>query len=234
MSLKLTGAGGDGLQAIQASAHMILAAVEHGDAAAGPHGAGSPDGEGSSAGHAEASPDHFSRVEAAFLHERFADFERAVLQDNIILGDAKLGILVAFAGAMVIYCIDMAGRSGALRGAASWVSAAEAWGFAAAAVGFLVTCAFALAAIAPRVRPHQADADYVFWGARAFRQPLSAFLDEMRSLDVEVEHENKLRHLYILAGVCRDKYAHLRLAMGAAAAAFGLLVLVELAHAVLG
>jgi hypothetical protein len=213
---------------------MTLAAVEHGEAEGGPHGGGSPDGEGPSAGHAETSADRFSRVEAAFLHERFADFERGVLQDNIILCDAKMGILVAFAGAMVIYCIDMAGRSGVLRRTSSWISTAEAWGFAAAAIGFLVTCAFALAAIAPRVRPHQVNADYVFWGARAYRQPLPAFLEEMHGLDVEVEHENKLRHLYILAGVCRDKFAHLRLAMGAAAAAFVLLVLVELAHAVLG
>jgi hypothetical protein len=210
-----------------------LATVEHGEAAEGPRGAGSPDGEGPSALHGETPPERFSRVEAAFLHERFADFERAVLQDNIILCDAKMGILVAFAGAMVIYCIDMAGRSGALRGGSSWISAAEAWGFAAAAVGFFVTCAFALVAIAPRVRPHQAEDDYIFWSARVFRQPLPAFLDEMHGLDVQVEHENKLRHLHVLAGVCRDKFAHLRLAMSAAAATFVLLVLVELARALL-
>jgi hypothetical protein len=212
---------------------MTLAAAEHGEAGGAPRAAGSPDGEGPSAVQREALPERFSLVEAAFLHERFADFERAVLQDNIILCDAKMGILVAFAGAMVIYCIDMAGRSGALRGASSWISAAQAWGFAAAAVGFLVTCAFALVAIAPRVRPHQADDDYVFWSARVYRQPLPAFLDEMRDLDVHVEHENKLRHLHVLAGVCRDKFAHLRLAMSAAAAAFVLLVLVELARALL-
>jgi hypothetical protein len=212
---------------------MSFAAVGQGEAGAEPRGAGSPDGEGPSASRERDPAERFSLVEAAFLHERFADFERAVLQDNIILCDAKMGILVAFAGAMVIYCIDMAGRTGALRGGSSWISTAEAWGYAAASVGFFVTCAFALAAIAPRVRPHQANDDYVFWGSRVFRQPLGAFLEEMHVLDVQREHENKLRHLHILASVCRDKFAHLRLAMHAAAAAFILLVLVELARALL-
>lgn len=208
-----------------------MAGLEHGDAAGVAHGTGSPDGEGPS--ESPASVDRFTRVEAAFLHERFADFERGVLQDNIILCDAKMGILVAFAGAMVIYCIDMAGRSGALRGASSWFAVAEAWGFAVAAVGFFITCAFALAAIAPRIRPLQADDDYIFWGARVFRRPLPAFLEEMHALDVELEHDNKLRHLHVLAGVCRDKFAHLRQAMNAAAAAFVVLVLAELARALL-
>lgn len=203
---------------------MTLAVVDDGVASGVARGAGSPDGEG-------ASPDRFTRVEAAFLHERFADFERGVLQDNIILCDAKMGILVAFAGAMVIYCIDMAGRSGALRGGSAWPSMAEAGGFATAAIGFFVTCAFALAAIAPRIRPLQADDDYIFWGARVFRRPLPAFLEEMHGLDVELEHDNKLRHIHVLAGVCRDKFAHLRQAMNAAAAAFVVLVLTELARA---
>lgn len=213
---------------------MNLAAAGEREAEAEPHGSGSPDGEGSSASDGRDSAERFSRVEAAFLHERFADFERGVLQDNIMLCDSKMGILVAFAGAMVIYCIDMAGRTGALRGGRSWISTAEAWGYAAASVGFFVTCAFALAAIAPRVRPYLANDDFVFWGARVYRQPLAPFIKEMQDLDVHVEHENKLRHLHILASVCRDKFAHLRLAMHAAAAAFILLVLVELARALLG
>jgi Family of unknown function (DUF5706) len=215
---------------------MTLAAAGHGQGDGAPREVSSPDGEGPSvhgSDHVSASPDRFTRVEAAFLHERFADFERAVLQDNIILCDAKLGILVAFAGVMVLYCIDMAGRSGALRGASSRVALAEGWGFAVAAIGFFVTCAFALAAITPRIRPHQAADDYIFWGAKVFRQPLPAFLDEMHGLSVELEHDNKLRHLHVLAGVCRDKFAHLRQAMNAAAAAFAVLVLAELARATL-
>lgn len=214
------------------SAEMSVAAVDTGEAGAEPCGAGNPDGEGSSAARGGHRDERFSKVEAAFLHERFADFERAVLQDNIMLCDAKMGILVAFAGAMVIYCIDRAGHTGALRGGSSWISSVEAWGYAAASVGFFFTCAFALAAIAPRVRPHQVANDYVFWGAPVFRLPIGPFLEEMHNLAVEVEHENKLRHLHVLASVCRDKFAHLRLAMHAAAGAFVLLVLVELARAV--
>jgi hypothetical protein len=213
------------------SADRILASAEVGDDGGDRRRPGSPDGEGPSGRGADPPGDHFSLVEAAFLHERFADFERAVLQDNIILCDAKMGILVAFSGAMVIYCIDMAGRSGVLRGGSFWLPVAEAWGFAVAAVGFFITCAFALAAIAPRIRPHQAGDDYIFWGARVFRQPLAPFLEEMHGLDVELEHDNKLRHLHVLAGVCRDKFAHLRQAMNAAAAAFVILVLSELARA---
>ncbi|WP_242136905.1 hypothetical protein [Sphingomonas sp. TREG-RG-20F-R18-01] len=40
--------------------------------------------------------------EADFMRERFADFERSVLQDNIILCDTKCGVLLAFTGTMVI------------------------------------------------------------------------------------------------------------------------------------
>ena len=213
---------------------MTLASPAHGDREDMAGRPGSPDGEGPSAhGGDPAAADRFSRVEAAFLHERFADFERAVLQDNIILCDAKLGILLAFSGAMVVYCIDMAGRAGALRAGAPRAALAEPWAFAVAAIGFFITCAFALAAITPRVRPLQSEDDYIFWGARVYRQPLGPFLDEMHGLDVAVEHDNKLRHLHVLAGVCRDKFIHLRQAMNAAAAAFAILVLAELARAVL-
>ncbi len=37
--------------------------------------------------------------EADFMRERFADFERSVLQDNIIPCDTKCGVLLAFTGA---------------------------------------------------------------------------------------------------------------------------------------
>jgi hypothetical protein len=195
--------------------------------------AGSPDGEGPSAPDADHSGliERFSRVEKAFLHERFADFERAVLQDNIILCDAKLGILLAFAGAMVVYCLETSTHAGASPRVAPWIGQAEIWAFVAAAVSFFVTCAFCLTAIAPRIHRRREHDDYIFWEARAFRQPLPEFLKEMHGLDVEVEHDNKLRHLHVLAGVCRAKFSHLRHAMNAAAVGFAILVLAELARA---
>jgi hypothetical protein len=48
----------------------------------------------------------FTQTERDMLRDRFADFERSVLQDNIILCDGKSGVLLAFDGAMVIFCVD--------------------------------------------------------------------------------------------------------------------------------
>ena len=82
-------------------------------------------------------------IERDLLQERFVDFERAVLQENIVLCDHKSGVLLAFTGAMVVYCVSelgghpLAGLHGAIR---LLVPGA----LLISALGFLVSSSFSL------------------------------------------------------------------------------------------
>ena len=174
-----------------------------------------------------AAADRFAQIERELLHERFADFERAVLQDNIILCDAKSGVLLAFSSAMVVFCIDafVGGRAGA-----GWLHHAANALFLLAAAGFLVGCHFSLTTVLPRI--HRGADDHIFWEAPVFQLPVEAYVDRMAALDLAVERRDKLGHLHMLAGICRKKFAHFQLAIRFGQAAFVVLVLAELARIV--
>ena len=167
-----------------------------------------------------------ARIERELIHERFADFERAVLQDNIILCDAKSGVLLAFDGAMVIFCVDAfvgghAPQQGALHAAANGL-------FLLAAAAFLVSCHFSLTTVLPRLR--RGRDDHIFWEAPTFDLPIDRYIETMEKLDLETERRDKLSHLHMLAGICRTKFNHFQIAIRSAQAAFALLVLAELAR----
>lgn len=171
----------------------------------------------------------FSTIESELLHERFADFERGVLQDNIILCDAKSGVLLAFDGAMVIFSVDA--FVGHHEGADLFASHALATGlFMLAALLFLFSCHFSLTTVVPRIR--RGGQDRIFWEADIFRQPVEDYVNQMESIDNRVEHRDKLRHLHMLAGICRAKFRHFLLAMRFGQVGFLVLVLAELARIV--
>lgn len=174
--------------------------------------------------------ERFEIFEDEFLHETFADFERAVLQDNIILCDAKSGILLTFTGAVVIFCLNSVNLVPEPHRIAAWASLAETLGFIGAAASCLISCAFSFATIKPRIQRENAD-DHIFWEAPAFKLPVEKYVAQMHALDVRSAHNEKLRHLHTLAKVCRNKYAHLEHAMNFALVGFVLLVLAELAKA---
>jgi Family of unknown function (DUF5706) len=156
-------------------------------------------------------------------HERFMDFERGVLQDNIILCDAKSGVLLAFSGAMVIFCIG------------AFVDAHQASGrsitlmevlLALAGLAFLVSCHFALTTVVPRlVRGRD---DHIFWESSVFKLPVETYVAKMEALDPEVERRDMLRHLHMLSGICRSKFWHFGWAIRIAQLGFVLLVIAEL------
>jgi len=167
-----------------------------------------------------------ARIERELIHERFADFERGVLQDNIILCDAKSGVLLAFDGAMVIFCIDAfvgghAPHQDALHIAANGL-------FLLAAAAFLVSCHFSLTTVLPRLR--RGREDHIFWEAPVFDLPVERYVETMEKLDVEMERRDKLSHLHMLAGICRTKFGHFQISIRSAQAAFLLLILAELAR----
>jgi len=174
-----------------------------------------------------ASPMHeIARIERELIHERFADFERGVLQDNIILCDAKSGVLLAFDGAMVIFGIDafVGGRISH----ENLVHLAANGLFLLSAAAFLVSCHFSLTTVLPRLR--RGHEDHIFWEASIFQLPVDRYVEVMENLDVEQERRDKLSHLHMLAGICRTKFAHFQIAIRSGQIAFGLLVLAELAR----
>jgi hypothetical protein len=170
--------------------------------------------------------ERFEIFEDEFLHETFADFERAVLQDNIILCDAKSGILLTFTGAVVIFCLNSVNLVPEPHRIAAWASLAETLGYIGAATSCLISCAFSFATIKPRIRRETAD-DHIFWESPAFKLPVEKYVARMHALDVRSAHDEKLRHLHALAGICRNKYAHLGHAMNFALVGFVLLVVAE-------
>ena len=170
--------------------------------------------------------ERLNEFEADFMRERFADFERSVLQDNIILCDTKCGVLLAFTGAMVILSLDALKAlvgSTRLSEAASYAGAAA---FVLAALGFLVSCGFSLATVMPRIRKDSPE-DHIFWESAVFKQPVADYVAAMEGLGFAVEHREKLVHLHTLARVCRGKFGSLRHAMNTAIVGFAFLVIGE-------
>jgi len=160
------------------------------------------------------------------LRDRFADFERGVLQDNIILCDSKSGVLLAFAGAMAIFCVDTfvtLQRGAPVRDVAREVPIGL---FLVAALAFIVSCHFALTTVAPRIR--RGKPDHIFWEAPVFSLSEDQYVAEMRQLDVSTGWSDKLRHLHMLAGICKTKFSRFRIAIKLAQAGFLVLVLAEL------
>jgi hypothetical protein len=178
-----------------------------------------------------ATEDRLSSVERDLLRDRFADFERAVLQDNIALCDTKAGLLLAFTGAMVIFCIDAFVTAHAAPGAHQQFVAETMRGlFAVAAIGFLASAQFSLTTVLPRMV--RGSADHVFWESPVFKLPVERYVAEMASLDPAVERDDKLRHLHLQAGICRRKFGHFSTAMRLAQLAFVALVIGEVLRVV--
>lgn len=175
--------------------------------------------------------DKFAEFERELLHDRFADFERAVLQDNIALCDTKAGLLLAFTGAMVIYCIDAFVTVQPVPGPwAFLVGPLIRVVLAGAGVGFLVSAQFSLTTILPRIM--RGHADHVFWESPVFKLPVAEYVAAMEALDADTQRNDKLQHLHLLAGICRRKFGHFRLAIHLAQIAFVILVVGEMLRVV--
>ncbi len=171
--------------------------------------------------------DRFARMERELLHERFADFERGVLQDNIVLCDAKSGVLLAFDAAMAIFCIDTFVGLADARPHARLAAGAL---FILSAVAFLASCHFSLLTVLPRL--HRGHQDHIFWESPVFDLPVEEYIEQMEALDATREHREKLRHLHMLAKICRTKFTHFQWAIGFGRAGFVILVLAELARTI--
>ena len=100
--------------------------------------------------------------------------------------------------------------------------------FAAAAAGFLLSAMFALSTVRPRVA--RGAEGHVFWDAAVYQLPLADYLKAMKALDPAQARDEKLRHLHLLAGICRDKIRDFSASLHVAQGAFVALVAAELAR----
>lgn len=171
-------------------------------------------------------------MEQHLLRDRFIDFERGILQDNVLLCDTKAGLLLAFTGAMVIFCIDLVAKLGETGSGASWAVAMTIRALLGlAGAGFLVSAHFSLTTVLPRMirgRP-----DHLFWESPVYYLPADEFVAEMQNLDPKVEQDDKLRHVHLLAGICRGKFQHFQIAMRYARLSFLCLVAGEVLRIVI-
>ena len=124
-----------------------------------------------------------------------------MLQDNIILCDGKSGVLLAFDGAMVIFCIDA--FVAVHKGAVLPTHATSTDLFLLAGAGFLVSSHFSLSTVLPSLR--RGVDDHIFWEAPIFSLPVEVHIDRMEALEAKYERREKLQHLHLLAGICRNQ-----------------------------
>jgi len=162
------------------------------------------------------------------FRDSFAEFERGVLQDNIILCDQKAGILLAFAAAMILVCLQGFDTRGAHLAALALVIRGA---FAIGAIAFVVSCHFALQTVFPRIR-RGAD-DHIYWESKVFKLPVERYVASFREMDIAAEGENRLRYLHKLAEICRTKFRHFRRAMSLAQVGFVVLMLAYLGRSLI-
>jgi hypothetical protein len=155
-------------------------------------------------------------------HHGYIEFERHTFQDNIILCDAKSGILLGFGALVVLWCLDKLltlGEGGPELPPV--LATAETILYVAAIVALIATIGLTWRVIRPRIS--QAD-DYIYWGSKVFQQSEAAFITDIQTADWAVLDRDMLRQLHVLAGICRNKYANFRRAVMAAEISAALLL----------
>lgn len=133
----------------------------------------------------------------------FVAIERDVLQDNIILSDAKSAALLALSGVLLFHCLDRALQLNSSSGL-SLLGATLLGIYVAASLSLIVTIVFCWLAIKPRLV--ETD-DHLYWGSKLYLGSAQAFVSAIKSADAEVIEDDLLRMLHTLAGICRQKYA---------------------------
>lgn len=139
----------------------------------------------------------------------FVALERDVLQDNIILLDAKTGALLALAGLLLFRCLDR--LSGILSGSlfaphplVHWRKDVALVILVAAIVSIAATTMAAWLAIRPRIVRVN---DYIYWGSKIYLTHAAEFISAIKAADAETIEDDMLRMLHTLAGICRKKHA---------------------------
>jgi hypothetical protein len=137
------------------------------------------------------------------VDDEFVVFERHVLQDNILLCDAKSGILVIFAAGVLWRCVEsVADFVIPDPGLAGYVSDLYLILYILAVPAWLVAAYWAVRTVSPRIGPSD---DSIYWGAPLFLKSQDEFVSAIRGAAPDAQMDGMLRHLHSLGAICRDK-----------------------------
>jgi len=139
--------------------------------------------------------------------------EQRVLQDNINLVDAKSGILMAISGGLIARDLDKFYQLATATGAFSIATMASLILYGIALAGFIITAYLTWFVLRPRLVKTN---DYVYWGSDAFLRSAKHYVDLVRAATAEELQHHFLQHLYVLALICRRKFAYFVSAMRSA------------------
>jgi len=139
----------------------------------------------------------------ANVEDEFVAFERHVLQDNIVLCDAKSGFLIAIAAGVLWRCIEgVANFVMPDPGLAGYVSYLYLILYILAVPAWLVAAYWALMTVRPRMMQTGGNLD---WGAPLFQKSQDDFVASIRGTASDALMDGMLRHLHSLGAVCNEK-----------------------------
>jgi len=151
-----------------------------------------------------------------------AEFMRDSAQSNICLFDQKAGALLAFSIAMALFVFEALicpEKMGKCFGDATLLADLSA---CVTEFFLLIACFAALQTLRPKSKTKWND--QIYWGAEIFGRSLDEFLTRATAVPSHDAAEARLRHVYVLAQICRTKSARLRWAMWLTVTSFFLVV----------
>lgn len=136
-------------------------------------------------------------------HREYVVIERDVLQDNILLFDAKCAILLAFAGALIFRCMDKFAELMSQPSVSTpWPVTIALALYPLATFGFAVTVYLAWQVVKPRLIK---SSDIFHWGSPAFQGDLKHYSTAIHKAERVILKEHALALLYNLATICNAK-----------------------------
>lgn len=153
---------------------------------------------------------------------------RISIHDDVALVDQKTGILIAFSGAAIGFCLDHV-RAGAIAGsgilphAAAIIAQIMFW---TATFFFGVSIYIALRVVRPRVLASGGSS--LFWKSPLYDLAPKDFVKRIDSMPVTELEQDMLLDLRSIAIICRTKFDHFRRALRFGEIAFVLAVMAEI------
>ncbi len=155
------------------------------------------------------------------------ELARNSIHDDVALVDQKTGILIAFSGFAIPFCIDhvqgvAAASSLLLPRAASIIAQTLFW---LAAFLFGVSIYIALRVVRPRVL--KSGGTSLFWKSAIYDLSPTEFVQRIDSMPIEDLERDTLLDLRSIAIICRTKFDHFRRSLRFAEIAFVVAVAAE-------
>ena len=140
----------------------------------------------------------------ASVQDHFVEFERHVLQDNILLAMPN----PAFCWRLPVAFFCGAWKDRALLAPQEflntyYLSYTFLVLYSLAVPALLITAYWGWQTVRPRIRP---TSDYIFWGSPIFRKSKQEFASSVRESEPEALMDSMLEHLHMLGAICREKY----------------------------